>query len=146
MFMVAVLATWMLATGAMAAVVVEHPAACHHNSAGSAGHQHGAMQGHACCKRPVKTAPVSTKRCCPHPEGLAPRTCEVSGPCCRVEAREVSSTRQERAERKSSDQRISETGTRSRFQIAALQRSRTLLLDGLRYERPVTELKTDLRI
>jgi hypothetical protein len=122
----------------------EHPATCHRETAAPVAQHHDAMTGHDCCGRPVKPSPAPKKTCCPDPEGLAPRTCATGGECCRIEAREVTSNRQDRERKKQHDQFLT-SNARSNARSSKQPVSRAQLQDGLRYERPVTQQKTDWR-
>jgi hypothetical protein len=148
--MIAVLMVWAVTVSA-AVIAPAHASECHrvpgaaHESASA--HQHGAaMAGHDCCDRPAKTDAPHSKRCCPHPEGLAPRPCATGEACCRIEARELTNTRSERDRRRDERHKKIEANESSAAVLVSAQRSRSLLKTGLRYERPVLALKTDLRI
>ena len=143
--LVFVLCAWSVTVSAMM-IEPEHPASCHHAAAPPpVAQHHEAMAGHECCDRPVKPSPAPKKTCCPHPEGLAPRTCATGGECCRIEAREVTSNRQDRNERKKQHNQLLADKARDDVHSAKQSVSRARLQDGLRYERPVTQQKTDWR-
>lgn len=104
---------------------------------------------HECCKRKSKpkTTHASMVPCCPPQEGTLPRTCgmaEVS--CCAIVGRDET-RRTAKPEKTSRDQKPvlveAEYQTRS---APVLERRDRHLRDGLRYEKPVFDLKTDLRI
>ena len=144
--LVFVLCAWSVTVSAMV-IEPEHPASCHHEAAAPPPvvQHHEAMAGHDCCDRPVKPSPAPNKTCCPHPEGLAPRTCATGGECCRIEAREVTSNRQDRSERKKQHNQFLAPRTTANARSAKQPVSRAQLQDGVRYERPVAQQKTDWR-
>jgi len=143
--LVFVLCAWSITVSAKV-IEPEHPASCHREAAAPApvAQHHECMAGHDCCDRPVMPSPAPRKTCCPHPEGLAPRTCATGGECCRIEAREVTSNRQDRERKKQYDQFLT-SKARSNARSSKQPVSRVHLQDGLRYERPVTQQKTDWR-
>jgi hypothetical protein len=107
---------------------------------------------HACCHETAKsepTPPPSPTPGCPMHEGMPASSCmNVSLSCCAMEERESVTRRTVKPEKKNNDEQIA-------AQVVAANASHSLssqpgperqTRSGLRYEKPVLELKTDLRV
>ena len=122
-----------------------HAATPHHSSK-----QNSAPQ-HECCKKKAKGKPGPVKASmpgCPMDEGQMPRTCgmaEVS--CCAVMGREeVRRSAKPENSRETDAPALLLTKARPGPSTASFDHRDRHLSDGLRYEKPVFDLKTDLRI
>src|SRR5512147_942994 len=112
---------------------------------------HSSPGSHSCCHgKSVPTPQSSAPRVpmCPMHEGMLPKPCSVMAAtsCCAIAEREPTSRRAMKPERNSSDQKFA-------VQVVATNNSSFLsprpgperrARPGLRYEKPVLELKTDL--
>ncbi len=112
--------------------------------------QHGEMNEHACCNRKPQPPPSEKKMpCCPMHEGMLPTPCGGAvASCCPDASSEETNRRSARTEKNKSDDQHPEQRTlaaANAIRPPSLPRN-PYLRDGTRYERPVFELKTDLRI
>jgi len=105
---------------------------------------------HACCPKKAKSESTPPPMPgCPMHEGLPPSSCMDSTlSCCALEERESITRRTVKPEKKSTDETVA-------AQVVVANASHSLsprpglewqLRDGLRYEKPVLESKTDFRI
>ena len=153
--MATVVALWTIAGSWAMPLASAECAAMAQNSGCERGAHHAAMPHHSknpspnhdCCKK--KPKPVRAKMpCCPEQPGSMPRTCGMSEvACCAVTSREDArrTAKPERAmDRKT--QAIRQTKTLAESSPGVLDWCDRNLRDGLRYERPIFELKTDLRV
>ncbi len=107
---------------------------------------------HACCheKSSSKPAPSPTSMPgCPMHEGMPPTSCMSSTMvCCAMEERESVTRRTVKPEKKSTDDSLAaQVATASPFlHLSPRSGPERQLRAGLRFEKPVLELKTDLRV
>ena len=105
---------------------------------------------HECCKRKQqKPKPVKAEMpCCPELPGSMPRTCGMAElACCTLTAREESRRTAKTEKRKSNETpELALANELSSPSIAGFSERDRHLCDGLRYEKPVFDLKTDLRV
>ena len=124
---------------------MHHAATPHHPSK-----QNSAPQ-HECCKKKAKGKPAPVKAGmpgCPMDEGQMPQTCGMTEvTCCAVVGREEArrSARPENS-RENNAAALLSTKTRPSLTTASFDRRDRHLSDGLRYEKPVFDLKADLRV
>lgn len=112
-----------------------------HDSAGQVPSQH------ECCNK--KAQPVHAKMpCCPDQQGTMPRSCGMSEvACCAVTGREETrSTAKPEKTHGDEAPTLQLANSRSRPSLPMFDRRDRHLCDGLRFEKPVFDLKTDLRI
>ena len=152
--MAAVIAVWALTGGSMVPLMWAHEcrdmmmsgmsmpnaATPHH---GEASHS----PNHECCKR-KKTKPVKASMpCCPDQPGSMPRTCGMTElACCTIPSREET-RRTARVEKRNGneDPELALAKAPPGEEQRAGEQVDGNLRDGFRYERPVFDLKTDLR-
>ena len=107
---------------------------------------------HDCCKKKTKTKPAPTQSSmpgCPMHEGLLPRTCGMAEvTCCALVGREETARRTAKPEKsKGSDSPDLLMAKAQPGLMPEMFDRRDRHLEGkLRYERPVFDLKTDMRI
>lgn len=104
---------------------------------------------HACCHGKAKSEPVpSSMPGCPMHEGMPSSTCiNTSLTCCAMEERESVTRRTVKPEKKQQGQVTAQVQTANLSpNLSPRSGPERELQLGLRYERPVLELKTDLRI
>ncbi len=101
---------------------------------------HSGMK-HDCCPRPSQK---KTKNCC-HGDALPVQACSVETDCCEVQR----NTQIAKHEQRAVDQRVLiavATVAYISSEPPPSTRAATLIDEGVRYDKPVFELKTDLRI
>lgn len=124
-----------------------HQAATPHRTS-----KQGSSANQECCKKkPLgKPAPVKAGMPgCPMHEGLMPRTCGMAElSCCAVMGREPTARRAAKPENTKGNETPSLllAKIRSGPSAASFDRRDRHLSDGLRFEKPVFDLKTDLRV
>lgn len=104
---------------------------------------------HACCPGKVKSEPKPVKMPgCPMHEGTPPNSCAgMESTCCAMEERESATRRTARPTKKSSDEQAAPMVlVAESFPTVSPPGREHAVRPGLRYEKPVLELKADLRI
>jgi len=113
---------------------------------------HSSPGKHPCChEKSVPTPQNSAPRApmCPMHEGMLPKSCSMAATsCCAITEREPVSRRAMKPEQKSGDQKfaVQVMATDVSSLLSPRSRPERRARPGLRYEKPVLELKTDQRI
>ncbi len=152
LFLIAIVAMW----GQASAFAISTAAAqCHESGAKAACAHHAAMPHHAttgnhsCCQKKPKAKRIAmTMPCCPVQQGPMPNSCGSSAAeCCAVTTRDDSERRTAKPERSTRGEQPAQIASRSSVELQSPGRQKiSELTEGTRYERPVFDLKTDLRI
>lgn len=151
--MAAVIAAWALTGGSMMPLMSAHE--CHDmmmqgtsaHHAATPHHEKKSSSAHECCRR-KKAKPVKASMpCCPEQPGSMPRTCGMAEMvCCTLPSREDSRRTAKTEKSYGADApQMSPANARSASDQQASHRGDENLWDGSRYERPVFDLKTDMR-
>jgi hypothetical protein len=125
---------------------MNHAAMPHHAS------EQSSPANHECCKKKSKGKPGPVKAQmpnCPMDEGQMPQTCGMAQvSCCALMGREQTARRAAKPENTKGNETPALLLTKARPgpTSASFDRRDRHLSDGLRYEKPVFDLKTDLRV
>ncbi len=152
LILIAIVAMW----GQASAFAISTAAAqCHESSAKTGCGHHAAMphhnstaSNHSCCQKKPKAKRVAmTMPCCPVQQGPMPNNCGTStAECCAVTTRDDSDRSTAKPERNTREKQPSLVASRSSGESDVRWRKTSELIQGLHYDRPVFDLKTDLRI
>ncbi len=113
---------------------------------------HTSPGSHSCCHGKSVPTPQNPERripMCPMHQGMLPNSCNVAvTSCCAIAEREPTSRRAMKPERNSGDQKFAAqvVATNASSFLSPRPGPERRTKSGVRYEKPVLELKTDLRI